>query len=266
MVNNNRKHIVQEGMKDMRKKLLYICGVLWLFALFQMVKNYEEEKEPDIITAFTSDMFLDTVSQVKSTAFYGNVYLEEEDREKVIKEIASKLGIEEPYEITTEETDTGKKTVLEKNASSVTTVISLVTVESQVSKIIMSQKQYITVDMEISNSLESGVYYRDIIESIYEDMDLSADVYLYLKGNINGDISSSEKNSIADHIIESLNGDIVTERRSSDLFNVYAYSENIEDYVVYGSTRTNINIVISYNDITGMTEVYMATPIMNDDY
>lgn len=266
MVNNNRKHTGQEGNVDMRRKLLYICGILWLFALFQMIKNYETEKEPDIITAFTSDMFLDTVSEVKSMAFYGSVYLEEDARKKVLTDIAASLGIEEPYEIRTENTDTGRKTILTKGASSVTTTISLITVETKVSKIIMSQKQYISVDMEINNSLESAVYYRDIIDDLYGEMDLSADVYLYLKGNIRGDISNSEKNSIADNIIENLNGKIVTEKRGADIFNVYAYSENIEDYVVYGSTKTNINVVISYNDVTGMTEVYMATPVMNDDY
>ncbi len=250
----------------MRKKLLYICGILWLFALFQMIKNYEGEKEPDIVTAFTSDMFLDTVSEIKSMAFYGNVYLEEEARKKVLEDMAEKLGIEKPYEITDTVTDNGKRLELTKTSSSVTTKISLITMETQVSNIVMSQKQYVSVDMEINNSLESAVYYRDVINDIYKELDLSADVYLYLKGNIRGDISNTEKNSITEKIIENLNGEVVTEKRGADMFNVYAYSENIDDYVVYGSTKTNINVVISYNDVTGMTEVYMATPIMNEDY
>lgn len=250
----------------MRKKLLYICGILWLFALFQMVKNFEEEKEPDIVTAFSSDMFLDTVSTVDATAFYGNVYLEEDDRDKLIKGIGERLGIEEPYEINHEETASGRKLTLEKTAASVVTEISLITTETQIDNFIMSQKQYISINIRINNSLESAVYYRDKIKTIYEEMDLSADIYLNLKGNIEGVISNSEKNSIADHIIESLNGKVVTENRKTELFTVYAYSEKIDDYVVYGSTKTNINVVISYNEVTGMTEVYMATPIMNEDY
>ena len=56
----------------MRKKLIYICGILWLFAFIQLIVNYEEEKEPDIITAFSNDMYLRTLSTVKATGFYGN--------------------------------------------------------------------------------------------------------------------------------------------------------------------------------------------------
>ncbi len=250
----------------MRKKLLYICGVLWLFALIQMIYNFELKGEADIVTAFTNDMFLDTVSSVESTAFYGSVYLEDSQREQLLKDTAKEMGIVEPYIIHYEKTDSGKKVILTKEASSVTTTITLVTVETKVSAIIMSQKQYLTIDMEIENSLQSAVYYRNMVEEINEKMDLSADVYLYLKGNIRGDISYSEKNSITDNIIKNLNGKVVTENRGSDIFTVYAYTEDIDDYVVYGNTKTNINVVISFNDATGMTEVYMATPILNIDY
>lgn len=231
-----------------------------------MIYNFDTKGDVDIVTAFTNDMFLDTVSSVESTAFYGSVYLEDVDREQILKDTAKEMGIMEPYNIHYEKTNNGKKVILTKEASSVTSTITLVTVETKVSAIIMSQKQYLTIDMEIKNSLQSAVYYRNIVEEINKKMDLSADVYLYLKGNIKGDISYSERNSIADHIIENLNGDIVTENRGTDIFTVYAYTEDIEDYVVYGNTKTNINVVISFNEVTGMTEVYMATPILNIDY
>lgn len=250
----------------MRKKLLYICAALWLVALLQMIWNYEEQKEPDIITAFSNDMFLETVSTVKSTAFYGNVYMEDEEKEKVVRETAERLGIKEPFDITHEESESGTRVTLVKNVAAVRTSISMVTVETHVSKIVMSQKQYLQINMEIDNSLDSAVYYRGIIGDIYTGMDLSADIYLYLRGDIAGDISYSEKNSIADHIVENLAGKVVTEKRGSDIFTIYAYTDSIDDYVVYGSTKTNINVVISYNDATGMTEVYMATPILNEDY
>lgn len=250
----------------MRKKLIYICGILWLFALVQMIKNYEYEKQPDIVTAFANEMFLDTVSTVKSEAFYGTVYLEDNEREDILREVAEGLGINEPYEITYEDMKEGKKAILQKNASEVITTISLITKETRVNKIIMSQKQYIIINMEINNSLESAVHYRGIVKNLYREMGLSADTYLYLKGNINGEISYSEKNTITDNIIENLDGKVVTENRNGEIFTVYAYSEEIDDYVAYGSTKTNINVVISYNDVTGMTEVYMATPILNEDY
>ena len=92
------------------------------------------------------------------------------------------------------------------------------------------------------------------------------DITLRLRGDIEGELSNSEKNDISDHILENVGGSVVTENRGADMYTIYAYADNIDDYVVYGTTKTNINIVISYNDVRGVTEVYMATPIMNEDY
>jgi hypothetical protein len=50
------------------------------------------------------------------------------------------------------------------------------------------------------------------------------------------------------------------------MYTIYAYADNIDDYVMYGTTKTNVNIVISYNDVKGVTEVYMAMPVMDSDY
>lgn len=246
----------------MRRKLIYICGILWLFALIQLIVNYEEAKEPDIITAFTNDMYLSTLSTVKATGFYGNLYMSAEEKERLAKTVAVGLGINDVYNIYTE----NNKTTLSKYVDGVRTVINVVTVENHVEKAILTQKQYVTIEMEFDNSLESAVYYRDKVEKLFEDMDIGADITLSLRGDIEGELSNSEKNVISDHILENVGGEVVTENRGADMYTIYAYTDNIEDYVVYGTTKTNINIVIAYNDVRGVTEVYMATPIMNEDY
>ncbi|MFG6326891.1 MAG: YwmB family TATA-box binding protein [Lachnospiraceae bacterium] len=246
----------------MRKKLIYICGILWLFAFIQLIVNYEEEKEPDIITAFSNDMYLRTLSTVKATGFYGNTYMSGEDKEKLAKTVAEGLGINDIYDIYTE----NNKTTLTKYVEGVRTVINVVTVENHVEKAILTQKQYVIVEMEFDNSLESAVYYREKVEKLFKDMDIGADITLRLRGDIEGELSNSEKNSISDHILENVNGNVVTENRGADMYTIYAYTDSIEDYVVYGTTKTNINIVIAYNNVKGVTEVYMATPIMNEDY
>ncbi len=246
----------------MRKKLIYICGILWLFALVQMIMNYEEAKGPDIITAFTSDMYMSTLSTVKATGYYGSLYMNTGDKEELAKNIAEGLGINDVYDLNTE----NDRTTLTKTVDGVRTSINIVTMENHVEKVILTQKQYVTVEMEFDNSLESAVYYRDKVEKLFEDMDIGADITLSLRGDIEGELSNSEKNAISDHILENVGGEVVTENRGADIFTIYAYTDKIEDYVVYGTTKTNINIVIDYNDVKGMTEVYMATPIMEEDY
>lgn len=245
----------------MRRKLLYICGILWVFALFQMIVNYEE-KAPDITTAFTDDMYLNIEGNIKAVSFYGKRYLQEEDKITLIKELAENLGIKEPYAI---EPGDNEITLI-KTGREILTSITLITEESQVSDGILSQKQYITLEMNLGSSVGSMLYYHDKIKDMFEENDLSADVYMTVRGDIEGELSNTDKNILADKILKNMGGDIVTENRNSDRFSIYAYSDQLDDYVVYGNNKMNINIVVDYNDSTGQTEVYMSTPIMNEDY
>ena len=86
------------------------------------------------------------------------------------------------------------------------------------------------------------------------------------ENEMDGSLSMSQKNIISDKIIESSGGRIVTERRSDSLFTVYAYTDKIDDYVLNGSLKTNLNVAITYDEENDITEVYMATPFMNEDY
>ena len=63
-----------------------------------------------------------------------------------------------------------------------------------------------------------------------------------------------------------MNARIVTGNRTEEIYTVYGYSEDIKDYVVFGSTKTNVNIAITYNELNGETYIYMATPIINEDF
>lgn len=250
----------------MRKKLLAVCGILWAFAFFQMIKNYEGAVEPDIVTAFGNEMFVETLSVVEGNCFYKSTYFEDDKKREILEETAKLLGIEEPYEIQMAQTSEGKKMVLTKLAKTVTTVIGINTVETEGADGIINQKQYLTIDMEFENSLESALLYKEKIEAVYKELGMSADVYLSHKGNINGELSNSEKNMMADKIIEGINGDITTQNRGKEMFVVYGYTDEVDEYVTYGSKKTNINIVIRFNELTQMTEVYMGVPIINADF
>lgn len=249
----------------MRKKLLTVCGLLWLFVFVQMIMNFEETKSEDIITAFGNEMYMDTFSSVSGRAYYKSGYISEEEKKQVLKDMARGIGVEEPYEIQEKESENGVEYVLYKKAEKVETHISIATVETQTDDVIICRKHYVLLDMEFENSIESGIYYRDKINSVYESQGMSADVYLYLLGNISGEISDKEKNQIADKILEGVDGENCV-RNNGESFICYGYSEGIEGYVTYGSFKTNINIVIRFNKYTNMTEVYMATPILNIDF
>ena len=59
---------------------------------------------------------------------------------------------------------------------------------------------------------------------------------------------------------------MVTGNRDDSIYTVYGYCGKIEEYVVFGSTKTNINVAITYDEQNNLTRVYMATPIISTEY
>ena len=67
-------------------------------------------------------------------------------------------------------------------------------------------------------------------------------------------------------ILNALDGKLITGSRSNQLYTLYGYSESISEYVVSGTTKSNINVAITYDSIEDVSWVYVATPILQEDY
>lgn len=252
-----------------KHRILYIGIALWLVAFIQMISSgfsSKQSKEEAIVTAFADNDFLKTVSTITASGSYKSTYLSEEDREDILLDIAHNLGISNSLvydSITVDDTTTSS---LVRTLDHTTTVLKLITVEKQLSNQEIQQKHIVQAEIEFGNSLESAFYYKDLLKEAFEKTDIYPDISIHLKGEMAGSLSMTQKNIMIDKIIEGVDGKIVTQHRSDDLFTVYAYTEKIDNYILTGSMKTNINIAISYDEENDITEVYMATPFLNTDF
>ena len=251
----------------MRKKMIILMISLWMIAFVGMIfTGMNDNEELDLVTAFSNEKYMYTESFVNGKASIGNSYYTKDEKEEYLKDVANKLGINtecEFVEVRDDNIVTAKLTKVAKNAI---TNIKLTTIETVKEKNIITLKNYLEISIEMSNSLDSAVAYGDIIENIFKSKGVIADVTVNLKGSIEGELSNSEKNDITDKIMDKMNADIVTGNRTKEIYTVYGYSEEMEDYVVFGSTKTNVNVAITYDELNNETLIYMATPIINQDF
>lgn len=259
-------------MKTKKGKALIILGAVWLLAFAGLINTWlqERESEADIVTAFASGNYINTNGTVSVYANYGSRYLSEEDKKQLIKEIASAVGIVGEININTErqsgeEGSPATTTTTYANATrNASTDIRIVTIENQKAENVITLEQYILAEISIDNSLESAVHYEEKLREAFEDKGISADVTLSLRGSVKGTLSNSRKNEICENIIERLNGEMVIGSKSDELYTVYAYTEDIPDYVMNGTTKSNINIAITYDEGQDVSWIYVATPILKD--
>ena len=252
-----------------RKKAIIILSSLWLVAFVSLVCSWlnESNHKMDIVTAFATGDYLATNGVVEVYADYGNKYLSEKDKEKIITKLAESIGIKEGIELQSKrEEQSGKYTSITSFSTSTNysdTDIRIVTIESQNDGDMMYLEQYILMKISIDDSIESVVYYRDRIENTLADMKIAADVSLGLKGCVQGTLSNSKKNQICEKLIEDLNGTLVIGGENDSIYTVYAYSEDIDDYVINGSIKSNINITITYDKSQDISWIQVGTPILN---
>lgn len=260
-------------MKAKKVKALAVLAIVWVMAFIQLLYAWGKgrDKEADIVTAFASGDYVSTVGTISAYANMGKEYMSDEEKKKVIDEIAASIGIEGQIDIETvrEEKSENESVIsssFSRKSSNAVTDISIVTIEHKLQDNTINLEQYMLADISINNSVESAVYYDGKVRDAFEDMGVSADVTLSLKGCVEGALSNSEKNRICEDIIEKLDGKVVIGSRSNEIYSVYAYTEKISDYVLNGTTKSNVNIAITYDSDKDVTWIYMATPIIGESY
>ncbi len=247
----------------MKRGYIVILIALWILAFVKFIDR-EDGKEPDFVTAFSNDSYLSTTSNIEAVVYCGNIYYSEDAKKDMLETVAGKLGICDGYEWSSDIEDNVDTIALSKKSKYAITELKFITAKNVKDELVT--RQYMLINIDILNSLESAVVYRDKVEEIFYQMKMEAEVTLTLKGSIKGQLTTKEKNNLTDEMIKSLDGAIVTEKKDSEIYTVYAYSESIEDYVVNGTDKTNINVAITYDEVLGETIIYMATPIINEEY
>ena len=252
-----------------RKKAIIILTSIWLVAFVSLVYSWLNEKtyKADIVTAFATGDYLATNGTVKVYADYGNKYLSEEDKEQMIAQLAKSIGIKEGlvFENNREEQSgkTTSTTSFTTSTANSATDIRIITIEREADVDTLYLEQYILMEVSIEDSIESAVYYRDKISKELEDMRIGADVNLNLKGCVRGTLNNSQKNQICEKLIEDLNGTLVIGGENDSIYTVYAYTEDIEEYVINGTIKSNINIMITYDRNQDVSWIQVGTPIID---
>lgn len=250
----------------MRKKILLLITIIWTVALVKLILFEEVSEEADITNAFSNEKFVSTESILSANAMLGNEYFTEEEKVEFVGKIAEGIGLDREYEIKTDRQDNMTVVTISKTAKNAYTSIRMVTNETQKDDSIILVKNYLYIDIKISNSLESAVAYKESLKKVLDDMSIVADISLNLVGSVNGELNDTEKNNISEEILAKLKAEYVTGNKDLKLYTIYAYSEKISEYIMLGNKKTNINIAINYDEDRNITKIYMATPVITEDF
>lgn len=297
------------------KKIIYLLGVGITVLLVQFVygKLAPEKSvsanaiaENSLEKVFQNNNIHKADCEIEGYYYLGEKYYGESGSLELIDKIAERLGVNSEYYYDKYRTDAGSVAVMKKEGKSSELELELITTEYQESQNVIAQRNYLSVSLNIKGSLESGYYYKNLIEKTMKEICreenddksnsenisendkkssntvngekaankdeevstsiISQNLYMVIKGKIYGEIDKEQENKIAKGILKSFQAKEIFNGQNDEHMNVYGYTEILSDYVAIGSDKININIAFSYNEKENITYVYVGSPIVNYDY
>ena len=246
---------------------IYIIAVLWIGVITQIIVNKAFQDEDKIIQAFASTNSKVVESKLQIVADYGIRYMTQEDKEKLIEYLAGAIGLEKDYEIITTKGEETLSVTAEKRGKNADTKVEVISVEKNSQESLSETRQYIVITLSVYDQMDNIIKYKDMLEKKVKKLEIvSCDTAMQFIGSYQGQLSLKEKNKVTDELIEYIQGKIVNENRSEELYTVYAYTGIMDDYLTVEGHRVNINVAISYNEEKDQTNIYLATPILNEDF
>lgn len=269
------------------KRALYVIVVLWGAMTGIYMANVGKTQMVSMSSAFTDSIpgrewcGLDTC--VEGYGKFGVCYLSDEEKERLVKNVAAALGITSPCTITTEQERRGvwdgevgsdavdiNTVILTKDSVNGSVTIKSITQERQdeagTGTSAINAEQYVYVSIKVNNNIDCANSYRQLVEGMFDAMGIQGNVNMNLVGTLEGALNSVEKNELADSLLKKLDAEVVAENRDNEMFTIYAYAKGAGSYITIGGSKINMNIAIGYDEEQDATKVYLASPVNSLDY
>lgn len=228
----------------------------------------------------------ESLCQIEGYYYYGTRYINDIRCIELLDNIAGELGINSAYVYNVENTENGYTAEITKEGEQFKLIIKSNTIEEQISESVLTQKTYISINLYIYNSIQSGYYYKNKIDSVMKRLcaeelkseqeedssqqsdkkQISDSIYLVIKGEISGEMLPDTQRELGEKLIKRLGADKVFDSFNADMYSLYAYNKSINNYVSIGKNNINVNVAFAYNELENVTYVYVGSPIVNYDY
>lgn len=104
------------------------------------------------------------------------------------------------------------------------------------------------------------------VKNLFEKYEKNVEITTCLIGYIDGKLSKTEIDEITLNSLHNMRCKIVDEYKDSQLVSYTAYTESIEDYILAGDDRINLNVALRYNEYDDQTLIWIGTPIITSGY
>lgn len=248
----------------MKKIRIAAAMILWAVMAVRIIA-FGMGTSNDVVSAFNSMDYDNSESIIEGFGDFGTTYLSQEEKAKLVSGFAACLGINKDYDISVSDNGEAEVTTLYKNSQSAEVTIKVITVTRD-GGLYKTCQQNVAVNMRLKGRTDCAITYKNMVADVFDANGIKGYVNLNLRGELPGALNYYERNKAADALLKKLDAEVVAENRDSEIFTVYAYTEDVEEYITSAGRKVNINIAEEYDENRDKTIIYLSTPLNNLDY
>lgn len=240
---------------------VFIIGVFWITALLQMLSDILLSSEDKIVTAFASTNAKMAESSLLITAEWKDgILLNHNENQKVLGTLNNVIGESKDFSIFNETRNNQEISYLKWKRNDKETIIETISFQKE-------KKVYGYMELHITDQMNDILSYKTKLEKAYKDLGaVKCNTVLKFYGEYPGQLSRSRQNQEVKHLFHNLKASMVSDINEDGIYTVYGYTKLIKEYMQIFRHKININVAFTYDEKRNVTNIYLATPILSDDY
>lgn len=256
-------------MKIYKKWIVVITLVtVVIIILADEIKNKDKVLSEAMNIISNAEAYIETEGMVETVTYYGNGYLDDDEKIALLEAMAQALGVTEGLMTLSSKDGNREIFKLSKQTTMLKTDFGLITIEEMGKEGMSRFSQYITCEIYIKNSPESVCYYADVLKKYLRSIELIDNVTITFVSSFDGDLELEKGCELTEKFLKVLDAEVVEENKTEEIFSVHAYAKGIipESEILLGNEKININIAMNYNEQSDRTRIYIATPLLRVEY
>jgi len=246
----------------LRLALIVLMG-LWIVTGTKLVTEQILYRERNLQEAVAIARPGSTTGKMLFVARLRDAYLTEVDQQRLLALAAERIGliISSKPELVQEE---GRSSlVYRKEAKYADSEIKVSCLEEKNGK----TAYYLSVTLNLfDDDGEAAMQYQQWMADLAEELGMSQkQASVQVIGRFPHDMTMAARNRLTDRIMKKLGCRIVCENRDEALYTVYAYTKGMDEYVVSGKDRINVQLAMYYDEIKDETVLCVASPLITGE-
>jgi hypothetical protein len=248
------------------KITLYIATVLWIAFITQIMMNKAFLSGLEITEAFVKTNAEDRECSLELVAPYHSEFLSEADKKDILYQIADFIGLNIDTDISIVREARRTEYSYHKQAKLAETTLKIVSLQEEQDKD-AKIRHYIVVRLKIKESIKSLERYRELIEEALDELKITErQVNVLYEGIVDGIVAKEDKEELARSLVKDLQGEAAFDYQEGNSYTLYAYTGLIDEYIETVGYKINIQIAMTYDELSDKTRIYLASPIINESW